>query len=118
MGAPQRALIQSVASFASGMPSCEAGVGAALRSRSSWSLHSSTFEAFADTCEKYTDLVMRDESGSERIQPLSKVSEMHMRGRYVDMVALMRAHVEAQFGAFFGRLGELLGGPPDEAAPK
>lgn len=41
-----------------------------------------------------------------------------MRGRYVDMVALMRAHVEAQYGAFFGRIGELLGAEPAEAEAK
>ena len=73
------------------------------------SVDEETFEAFADTCEKYTDLVSRGDDGTERVQPLSKVASVHMRGRYVDMVVLMRAHIEAQFSDFFARVGELLG---------
>lgn len=81
-----------------------AAIGAVLAS-----VDEPTFEAFADTCEKYTDLIVHDEEGNERVQPLAKVASAHMRGRYVDMVAIMRAHVEAQYADFFSRVGELLG---------
>ncbi len=90
---------------ASGVQASEpAAIGAVIAS-----VDEQTFEAFADTCEKYTDLVSRGEDGAERVQPLSKVASVHMRGRYVDMVVLMRAHIEGQFSDFFARVGELLG---------
>ena len=96
---------------ASGVTATEsAAIGAVLAG-----VDEATFEAFADTCEKYTDLVTRGDDGSERVQALNKVASVHMRGRYVDMVVLMRAHIEAQFADFFGRVGELLGVDENEA---
>ena len=91
-----------------GQASESAAIGAVIAS-----VDEETFEAFADTCEKYTDLVSRGEDGGERVQALSKVASVHMRGRYVDMVVLMRAHIEAQFSDFFARVGELLGAGAD-----
>lgn len=77
-----------------------------------------TFDAFAETCDKYTDLVSVGEDGRERIQPLKTVAAVHLRRRYFAMASLMRAHVEAEFGDFFERAGELLAEPPIEGPAK
>lgn len=79
-------------------------------------LDEATLVAFADACETYTSVVTHDEAGHELVRPLSKVAAVHMVGKYFALAALMKAHGEAQFGDFFGRLGELFHGAPGPAS--
>jgi hypothetical protein len=62
------------------------------------------FVDLRDAAVKYTELVV-DEAGREVFIPLKP--DVHLRGRTYVTVALMKAHVEAQFADFFARLGEL-----------
>lgn len=68
------------------------------------SLDEATFISFADTCEKYTRVVSRDQNGEERVQELTAIRQVYMRGRYFELVELMRAHLQEQYADFFGRL--------------
>jgi hypothetical protein len=77
-------------------------------------LDEATFERLCATVEKYTDLVVEKDGRSGRV-PLSKGVGEHMRGRYFDLVALLKAHLEAEYAGFFDRLGELLPGDGEKA---
>lgn len=68
-----------------------------------------TFMSFRDACVKYTALVSRDAGGNELVQPLTALKNQ-LRGKHVELLLLMRAHVEAQFSGPFSRLGDVFAG--------
>lgn len=69
-----------------------------------------TFIALRDVCLKYTDLIGKDEQGRETVILLAKNREP-LRGRYDELVALMREHVMARFaGPFLRSAASLAGG--------
>lgn len=67
-------------------------------------LDEATFLDFADTCERYTRIVGVDASGHETLTELTTVRVVFMQGKYFELVELMRAHLQAQYADFFGRL--------------
>lgn len=66
-----------------------------------------TFLALRDVCLKYTDLLGKDEQGRETVTLLAKNKEP-LRGRYDELVALMREHIVARFAGPFLRSAETL----------
>ncbi|MEM9407172.1 MAG: phage tail assembly chaperone [Acidobacteriota bacterium] len=91
------------AGAASKVESDEAAIGKLLEA-----LGEDRFAELCNTVEQYTDLVQVS-GGVEKVQPLSSVSAAHMRRRYLDLVKLLKAHVEEEFGDFFAGLGVVLG---------
>jgi hypothetical protein len=77
-----------------------------------------TLAQLVETCERYTDLVSRDEQGRETVTQLATVRAAHMRRRYVTMVLLMKEHCTAEFGDFFARVPELAGDVGAKASAK
>jgi hypothetical protein len=75
-------------------------------------LDADTFEAFCETCEKYTDVVR----SKNQLVPLASIAPEHMRGRYFDLAALIKAHIEQEYGSFFDRAAALLPGA-EKTAP-
>src|SRR5688500_10771390 len=99
-------LVQMIASTLAGANPDEAAaaVGAGVKS-----IDAQMFVELCDVVERYTDVVsMKD--GKVAVVPLSKVATQYMRGRHFELVALIKAHLEAEYADFFGRVGELLPG--------
>lgn len=78
-----------------------------------------TFMEFRDVCCKYTDLVGEDSQGRETVQQLARIKD-HLRGDFVTLMRLLRAHVEEQFSGPFVEIARELRGAQagDEARPK
>lgn len=81
-----------------------AAIGVALET-----IDDATFLAFADTIERYTSLVTRNERGEELINGLTSIRTVYMRGRYYELLELGRAHLQREYADFFGRLVRQLG---------
>lgn len=73
------------------------------------------FLAFCDICEAQTNLVITEEDSRETVQPLPKVSAMHMKRRYLDLAYLLKAHVQEEFAPFFAGIQEALGTDAEES---
>lgn len=67
------------------------------------------FIGLRDAAIRHTDLVV-DEAGVDNF--IQVKPDVHLRGRVFVVYALMKAHLEAQFSDFFGRLGDLFGSAP------
>jgi hypothetical protein len=72
------------------------------------------FLQFRDVCIRYTDLIGRTEDGAETVRPLHQVKN-HMRGKYPELIALMKEHVTEQFADPFSRAVAVFAG--GEKAP-
>lgn len=80
-------------------------------------LQGANVEDFVDlrkTCEQYTSVVFQKD-GAENVVPLASVLTTHMRGRYLDMLAIMKAHLMREYADFFAGLAGVLGGPAKDS---
>jgi hypothetical protein len=67
------------------------------------------FADLRDLVVRYTDIVTRDPStGEELVRPLARHRE-ELAGRYQDLLALVVAHLQHEFGPFFSSLPTVLG---------
>lgn len=105
------AVSASAASAARGGASDEAAIGEIAEA-----IGVEKFEALCGLVEKYTDVVTTAD-GRELVQPLASIAAQHMRRRYVDLAALLIAHLKAEYSDFFAKLPGLLGarGPSERA---
>lgn len=68
-----------------------------------------TYVELRAVCEKYTDLVARNEGEPELFIQLDP--KLHLRGRLLDSVAILKGHVVMEFADFFRGLGDLFDRP-------
>lgn len=64
------------------------------------------FAELRAVCAKYTELVVRSDEGVEEFVQLKE--SVHLRGKYGAMVALLKAHIEAEFADFFVEIDGLI----------